>query len=168
MNCQQGRRGNDPPNGNDDFFFSNDIRTNGLITGSEISAATTSNWNAAYDLACNDKMEVSVQNSTDTWPNAYYSIGNMDRDATMTSITAMIDPEDSGESLTFDVYEANASGTATTSLDAPIVVTNTGGKDDGTFTNGNVDAGDLIYTHVTAITGDIGNFLLTVRFNYCE
>jgi hypothetical protein len=63
---------------------------------------------------------------------------------TITDIHCIVDPADTGDSITVNIMECNATGDSCATVDAAITCDNDGAEDDGSFSNGSIDAGDWV------------------------
>lgn len=133
-----------------------------FINYSDIAATTTKFEQDSFTY------QITNPTTTDGAGSNYFRMKRFRQAATITGIKCLLDEGDSGEFLTIDIYEANASGTATTTLDAPIDCSNTGGEDDGSLTNGAIDAGDWLFIHTISATttADLKDFSVSVDYNY--
>jgi len=80
---------------------------------------------------------------------------------TISDIHCIVDPADSSESVLISVDECDATGDNCTTTDANITCDNDGAEDDGTFTNGTIDAGDWVRINVGTVTGTVTNVTVT-------
>jgi len=67
-------------------------------------------------------------------------------------------------SATIEVWEADATGTTPVTVDAPIVCDADGAADDGTFTNGAIDAADWVQFTVNSLSGTPTSLSMTVCY----
>lgn len=81
---------------------------------------------------------------------------------TITDIHCIVDPTDSSESVVIDVRECNGTGDSCTTLDATITCDNDGAEDDGSLTNGAVDAGDWLLLDIGTVTGTVTDLTVTI------
>ena len=88
------------------------------------------------------------------------------RAITITDIHCMVDPADTGESISLDVQECDATGDNCATVDAAITCDNDGAEDDGTLSNGAIDAGDWVRMVLGAPTGTVS--ALTFSIHYTE
>lgn|SRR3990167_2283637 len=83
---------------------------------------------------------------------------------TITDIHCITDPSDSGESVSIEILEGNSTGDSTTTVDAAITCDSDGAEDDGTLTNGAIDAGDWIVLELGTVTGTVSVLSGSVYF----
>jgi hypothetical protein len=81
---------------------------------------------------------------------------------TITDIHCIVDPTDSSESVVIDVQECDSSGDNCTTVDATITCDNDGAEDDGSLTNGAVDAGDWLNLDIGTVTGTVTDLTVTI------
>lgn len=82
---------------------------------------------------------------------------------TATDIDCIVDPDDTGESVTIDVKECDSTGDNCTTLDATIACDNDGAADDGSLSNGLIDSGDWVAVTTSSVTGTVGTLTVTVK-----
>jgi len=84
---------------------------------------------------------------------------------TITDIYCITDPTDAtGEDQDIDIRETDANGDSGLTVDAVIVCTSGGAADDGTLSNGTIDAGDWVQIDIGVASGTIP--MLTVDIWY--
>lgn len=84
---------------------------------------------------------------------------------TITDIFCITDPTDTtGEDQDIDIRETDANGDSGITVDAVIVCTSTGAEDDGTLSNGTIDALDWIQLDVGVASGTIPVTTVTVWY----
>lgn len=69
-----------------------------------------------------------------------------------------------GTSVVIDVNECASDGTTCTSVDAEITCDTDGAEDDGTFTNGAIDAGDWVQLEINTVTGTVTSLNVSVFY----
>ncbi len=83
---------------------------------------------------------------------------------TITDIECIVDPADSAESVVIDLHEADATGDTGVTVDATITCDNDGAADDGTFTNGAIDANDWLLLDIGTVTGTVTQVSVTIYY----
>lgn len=83
---------------------------------------------------------------------------------TVTDIECIVDPADSSESVVIDVRECDGNGDSCSTVDATITCANTTTSDDGTFSNGAIDAGDWLLLDIGTVTGTVSTLSITVTY----
>jgi hypothetical protein len=81
---------------------------------------------------------------------------------TITDIHCIVDPGDAAESAVIDIQECDANGDNCATVDAAITCDNDGAEDDGSLSNGTIDAGDWVLFDVGAVTGTVSNVTATI------
>jgi len=122
----------------------------GTITGSNIDAASSTKWSVASDKTLLDEIEFTIANPTTTAGQNFWLLSALDYAATVTEVFAMVDPAE-GEEFTFDLYEGNASGSATSTLSA--MSADEYGISTTTFTDAQLDANDILSIQMIAASG---------------
>lgn len=90
--------------------------------------------------------------------------GKWQQDITITDIHCIIDPADTGESLIIDIEERDTTGDNPVSADATITCDNDGAEDDGTLSNGAMDANDWWGIDIGAATGTVTQISVDVYY----
>ena len=83
---------------------------------------------------------------------------------TITSITCIVDPEGTGESVVIDIQERDSAGDNPATVDATITCDNDGAADDGSLTNGVIDANDWISLDIGTVTGTVTQVVVTINY----
>lgn len=83
---------------------------------------------------------------------------------TITDIHCIVDPADTGESVVIDVQECTSTGDTCVTVDATITCDNDGAEDDGTLTNGAIDAGDWILLDIGTVTGTVSQLTVSIYY----
>ncbi len=85
---------------------------------------------------------------------------------TVTDIECLVDPADSAESVIITMEERDSNGDTPAGLDGATTITcgNTTTSDDGTLSNGSVDADDYVSVDIGTVTGTVTQ--LSVRLKY--
>lgn len=85
------------------------------------------------------------------------------RAITITDVHCAVDPADSSESLVIDLEECDSTGDNCTPIDSSsITCDNDGAEDDGSLSNGTIDAGDWLNLDTGTLTGTVGTISITV------
>lgn len=116
---------------------------------------------AAKVITSNKQMSLTVESPSNL--DAFLFI-KMQDGATITNINGIVDPGGSGESAVFDVQECSSTGASCATVDATITADNDGAADDGSFSNGSIDAADWMLLDVGAITGTVSWLTVTINF----
>lgn len=93
-----------------------------------------------------------------------FLIGKAPKDLTITDIHCIVDPDRSGETAVIDVRECDSTGDSCSTVDATITCDNDGADDDGSFSNGAIDATDWVLLDIGAVTAD--TTWLTIHIYY--
>ncbi|MCA9408903.1 MAG: hypothetical protein KC733_09445, partial [Candidatus Omnitrophica bacterium] len=83
---------------------------------------------------------------------------------TITDIECIVDPADAAESVVIDVQERDSTADNPATVDATITCDNDGAADDGTLTNGAIDANDWISLDIGAVTGTVTQVSVTIYY----
>jgi len=83
---------------------------------------------------------------------------------TITNIHCIVDPAGSGDSVTADIRECDSSADNCVSVDSDILCNNAGASDDGTFTNGSIDANDWLQLNISTNTGSASQLTVSVYY----
>jgi len=83
---------------------------------------------------------------------------------TITDVHGIVDPADTGESVVFDIQECDSAGDNCATIDATITADNDGAEDDGSLTNGTIDAGDWVLLDIGTVTGTVSQLTATVYY----
>lgn len=81
---------------------------------------------------------------------------------TITDIHCIVDPADTAESISLDLQECDSTGDNCATVDAAITCDNDGAEDDGTLSNGAIDAGDWVKMVLGAPTGTVSALTFSV------
>jgi len=87
------------------------------------------------------------------------------RALTITDIDCIIDPADTGESVVIDIRECNSTADSCVTVDATITCDNDGAADDGSFSNGAIDAGDWLLFDIGTVTGTVSSLAVTIYYD---
>lgn len=85
---------------------------------------------------------------------------------TITDIHCVVDPADSSESVVIDIQERTSTGDTPATVDATITCDNDGAEDDGTLTNGAIDAGDWVSIDIGTVTGTVTQVAVSIYYDY--
>lgn len=83
---------------------------------------------------------------------------------TITDIHCIVDPADSGESISVDIQECDSTGDNCSTVDAAITADNDGAEDDGSLSNGAIDAGDWVKVVLGSPTGTISFLTCSIYY----
>ena len=83
---------------------------------------------------------------------------------TLTDIDCLVDPFGSSETVAIEFFECDSTADNCATVDAPIVCSNTGAADDGSFSNPSIDVDDWIALEINTVTGTVSG--LSVTFQY--
>lgn len=83
---------------------------------------------------------------------------------TITDIHCIVDPADTGESVVIDVQERNSTADSPATVDATITCDNDGAEDDGTLSNGTIDAGDWVSLDIGTVTGTVTQVTVSIYY----
>lgn len=86
------------------------------------------------------------------------------RAITITDIHCIVDPAGTGESIAIEILECDGTGDNCATVDAAITCDNDGAEDDGTLTNGAIDAGDWVQLLIGAPTGTVSSLVFSVYY----
>ena len=152
--------------------------TNGTITEADMSTEDFGDFScagAAGDCLLDDDSVQGNDLSFKQW-FGYSWEDPVDADATLifkapyaltiTDIHCIIDPAGTGESVVIDIQECNSTGDSCVTVDATITCDNDGQEDDGTLTNGAIDANDWVNLDIGTPTGLDSGDTLTVTVFY--
>jgi len=81
---------------------------------------------------------------------------------TITDIHCIIDPADTGESISVNIYQYDSAGDNGASVDAAVTADNDGAEDDGSFSNGDVAAGDWVGVVLGVPSGTVSQLCVTI------
>lgn len=93
-----------------------------------------------------------------------FLIGKWQEAVTITDIHCIVDPADTGESVVIDIQERNGTGDSPATVDTTITCDNDGAEDDGTLTNGAIDAGDWWSVDIGTVTGTVTQVSISVYY----
>ena len=93
-----------------------------------------------------------------------FLLGKMQDSITITDIHCIVDPADSAESAVIDIQERNSTGDSPATVDAPITCDNDGAEDDGSLSNGTIDAGDWWSIDIGTVTGTVTQVVVSIYF----
>ena len=83
---------------------------------------------------------------------------------TITDIHCIVDPADLAESVVIDIQERDGTGDNPATVDATITCDNDGAEDDGSLTNGAIDAGDWLSIDIGTVTGTVTEITVTIAY----
>ena len=84
------------------------------------------------------------------------------RAITITDVYTIVDPADTGESISVNIMECDGTGDNCATIDAAITADNDGAEDDGTLTNGSIDSGDWVQMVLGAPSGTVTALTITI------
>lgn len=93
-------------------------------------------------------------------------ISPLDDAITITAITCLCDPADSGESVVITVQERDGDGDSPAGVDGATTITcaNTDTDDDGTLSNPSIDADDYMSIDIGTVTGTVAQVAIAVYY----
>lgn len=83
---------------------------------------------------------------------------------TITDIDCIVDPADTTESVVIDIQERDGTADNPATVDATITCDNDGAADDGSLTNGAIDANDWVGIDIGTVTGTVTQVSVTIIY----
>lgn len=109
-------------------------------------------------IQCDDHTILNPADSDD------HVLGKAGFDKTITDIDCIIDPADTGESISLTVRECNSTGDSCTNVEAAITCDNDGAADDGTIDAGSIQAGNWMDVLYGAPSGTVSQLTYTICY----
>jgi len=137
-------------------------------TAGQVAVDTTSDQLVYYGAAkrvlkYTDQIDFTLESPADA---DNFLIWKPEVNVTVTDIECIVDPADTGESVVITMQENDSDGDTPAGLDGATTITcgNTTTSDDGTLSNGPVDANDYVTVDIGTVTGTVTQ--LSVRLKY--
>jgi hypothetical protein len=80
------------------------------------------------------------------------------------SVSCIVDPADTGESVPVNVQQCDSNGDNCTTIDAAITCGNTTTTDDGSISSPNITSGNWVNLNFGTVTGTVSNVTVTIKY----
>lgn len=113
-----------------------------------------------YEMSKDFTLESPADADNFLWFKAPYAL-------TITDIECIVDPADSSESAVITVQECDGNGDSCAGVDGATTITcgNTTTSDDGTLSNGTIDADDYVALDIGTVTGTVSQLNVRVKYS---
>lgn len=125
------------------------------------ASASTSNWDMAHGQASATGTIPFIFLTPSGGEEAFFRIPH---GITIDRINCLLNPTGTTDQMDFEIYEADANGDATSTVDAVITCANTNTTDDGALTNPSIDVGDYLIAHLGTATGTINTIGISIDY----